>query len=284
MAIIGLAVSAILMRFWVRAKPPGVVFSDVTSNKGEPGEGGRADITPSTLADMEVAEAIKAAIHEYEMRLKDLRDDETRGLMSVDEREVAHAEIARRLLAEKKRLTLIAQSIPEESEGAGHSSEKNLRLFRFGGAAALLLMPVIAGLIYWQTGSPGMRDFPLATRGDVTTPTRASQEVSNELELAALIGKVEADLIANPDTIIGWKFLGRSYEGQGRIKDAVRAWEKVLSLDEDDRDALWFLGSIAREQTRLDDARFYWQKLQDQFDPQSEEFKLIEDALKGIAP
>jgi cytochrome c-type biogenesis protein CcmH len=100
------------------------------------------------------------------------------------------------------------------------------------------LIVVIAGAGYAWKGSPGL------TAG---TPSIAQQEggasdqggaaaphSSNIEQISAMTEKLAARLQAEPGDVEGWGMLARSYTVIGKQEEALKAYEKALSLRNDD--------------------------------------------------
>lgn len=88
---------------------------------------------------------------------------------------------------------------------------------------------VVAGAGYALYGTPA------ALRGDV--PQAAAQgdagHGSQMEQIAAMLGRLEERLKAQPDDVEGWSMLGRSYSVLGRYPDAVQAFKRVVALAAD---------------------------------------------------
>jgi len=215
------------------------------------------------------------AIAEHDKRLGELERDLARKTISAEDAEIARAEIGRQLLREKKAI---------ETSGAGRPARAPGRKAQLAVIAVLGLLPLLAALIYSQTGQPGRSDMPLASR-DLEGEIRAQQAASgSNAQLAAMLAELEARLQENPDEAEGWTILARAYEQNGDRANARRAWEGLLAADPGNQDALWFLGVRAAQAGEPALARDYWQQLQDQLDPLSEQFQLINQALETLPP
>ena len=90
------------------------------------------------------------------------------------------------------------------------------------GLVSLLLLPVGAGGLYLQLGSPELASHALAAQRDVPSGQVSSVE--------SLVAKVEAHLERNPKDGRGWEVLAPVYLQLGRYTDSVNAWRNVLRL------------------------------------------------------
>ncbi len=220
-------------------------------------------------------EPLALAIAEHDKRLGELEGDLARKTISAEEAEVARAEIGRQLLREKKAI---------ETTDAGRPASAPGRKAQLAAIAALGFLPLFAALIYSQTGQPGRSDMPLARR-DIDGEIRAQQAATgSDAQLNSMLSELEARLQENPDEAEGWTILARAYEQQGDRANARRAWEGLLAAAPGNQDALWFLGVRAAQAGEPTVARAYWRQLQNQLDPLSEQFQLINQALETLPP
>jgi len=143
----------------------------------------------------------------YRDQLAEVERDLARGVLAAEHAEAARAEIARRILALR----------PAATE-AGAS-----RRARAAAAVAILLLPVAAGALYWQLGSPSVLDQPFAER------TSASPQ-SAAIEMNDALARLGAHLREHPDDLTGWLLLARSEMGLGHYQDAVAAYRHAADL------------------------------------------------------
>ena len=143
-------------------------------------------------------------------QLHEVERDAERGLISNNEAEAARIEIKRRLL----------------KLGRGHSAGQRTEA---GGNAALwvsaLVVPLVAGLLYAQLGSPEVPAVPFADRQD----ERAEQAQITELT-GRLLERLESDPEGGPTE--GWMLLGQTYMRMGRYADAASAMETIVERDD----------------------------------------------------
>lgn len=143
-------------------------------------------------------------------QLHEVDRDADRGLISNDEAEAAKIEIKRRLLKLNRGASANGRSV-------------------MGGRAALwisaLVVPLFAGLLYAQLGSPGVPTVPFADRQD----ERAEQAQITELT-GRLLERLENDPEGGPTE--GWMLLGQTYMRMGRYSAAAAAMGNVIERDD----------------------------------------------------
>ncbi len=90
----------------------------------------------------------------------------------------------------------------------------------------LAIVPLAAGLLYWQLGNPGAllaRQWHANAGAHTTTPD----------QIAMMVDGLARKLAANPENPDGWAMLARSQVVLGRYGEAVAAFEKAVSLIDD---------------------------------------------------
>ncbi len=167
-------------------------------------------ILPMLRSDTAGTDRRAGAVAVLADQLHEVERDAERGLISSDEAEAAKIEIKRRLL----------------KLGRGHSARQRTDA---GGHAALwasaLVVPLVAGLLYTQLGSPEVPAVPFADRQD----ERAEQAQIAELT-GRLLERLESDPEGGPTE--GWMLLGQTYMRMGRYADATTAMETVIERDD----------------------------------------------------
>ena len=91
--------------------------------------------------------------------------------------------------------------------------------------AIAVLVPLCAGLLYWQLGSPDAIGSALS-HAEKFTPAQVEEMVS----------KLAARLEQNPDDGNGWALLARSYMVMQRFDDAAKAYERATTSIKDSAD------------------------------------------------
>ncbi|PDT85381.1 c-type cytochrome biogenesis protein CcmI [Sinorhizobium sp. BJ1] len=144
----------------------------------------------------------------YRDQLDELTRDREAGLISGDDAELARAEIGRRM---------IAASAADASKQ--ESMSKRLGSKRLAQAFILLCLPAVGLCLYLTTGSPGVPAQPLAAR--LANPGE---------DINILIAKAENHLALSPDDGAGWDLLAPIYMRNGRVDDAVGAYDHAIRL------------------------------------------------------
>lgn len=93
--------------------------------------------------------------------------------------------------------------------------------------AAIVIVPLIYGLLYWQLGVPPPSSVP--NTGMPTVNSEGGDDVSVRLKT-----RVEQ----NPDDGVGWALLARSYVETGRHAEAAPMYERAMKLLPDDPQVL----------------------------------------------
>ncbi|WEX78373.1 c-type cytochrome biogenesis protein CcmI [Sinorhizobium numidicum] len=144
----------------------------------------------------------------YRDQLDELTRDREAGLIGNEDAELARAEIARRLLAANAADAAAVERTP-----------KYLRSSRLAQMFVLLCLPAVGLCLYLTTGSPGVPAQPLAAR--LANPGD---------DINILIAKAENHLAVNPGDGAGWDLLAPIYMRNGRVEDAVAAYDRAIRL------------------------------------------------------
>ncbi|MBD9622403.1 c-type cytochrome biogenesis protein CcmI [Ensifer sp. ENS06] len=144
----------------------------------------------------------------YRDQLEELKRDQDSGLIGGDDAELARAEVARRLLAAGE----------SDSEATAAAAPRR-GVSRLAQAFVLLCLPAVGLCLYLLTGSPGMPAQPLAAR--LADPNG---------DINILIAKAENHLAVNPNDGAGWDLLAPIYMRNGRVEDAVDAYDRAIRL------------------------------------------------------
>src|SRR3954471_2492021 len=147
----------------------------------------------------------------YRDQLDEIERDRATGLIGEAEAQAARVEVSRRLIA--------AADAAEFSRPGPAGSP--LRRRRVMAAAALLLVPAGAIVLYLALGSPQMPGQPLQAR---------LRALHDDRSIASLVTQVEAHLAQNPNDARGYAVLAPVYLELGRLDDAVNARHRVLAL------------------------------------------------------
>ena len=151
----------------------------------------------------------------YQAQVAAIARDLDAGLVSAGDAELARTEAARRVLGD------VAVPVAGERRSAAFAAA----------VVALIAVPGVAFGLYGRTGSPGLPDAPLAERIAAAPETSAIAEaVPEKSDIVAMIAKIEAHLVEQPDDGRGFQLIAPIYLRLGRPTDAARAYAKVLQL------------------------------------------------------
>jgi cytochrome c-type biogenesis protein CcmH len=160
----------------------------------------------------------------YRDQLDEIDRDEAASLIGSVEAEAARVEVSRRLIAAAE--TAKAASAVAAPGPAGRYRWATL-------AAAIVLLPLGAGVIYLSLGSPNL--VPVSMRAEA-----GGQQLPEGIEQT--VAEVEKYLEANPRSGRGWELLAPVYMRLGRFDDAVRARRNALEIFGPDAARLGDLG------------------------------------------
>ncbi|WP_416899389.1 MAG: c-type cytochrome biogenesis protein CcmI [Minwuia sp.] len=190
-------------------------------------------LRPLARAHLSAARRGDYDLRVYQSQIEDLDSDVARGVMTEAEARGARNEIERRML----------QAVRDHEPEIGTAGRSNAII----GILVALALPVAAGLIYLEIGRPDLPSQPLAERTDV--PANAGRMTASAgggnnpaqtqdglASVDQMVGSLEQRLEENPQDFDGWMLLGRSYNVMERYGDAVRAYEKAVSLPEAEGD------------------------------------------------
>jgi cytochrome c-type biogenesis protein CcmH len=147
-------------------------------------------------------------IEVYRDQLDELTRDQENGLINGDDAELARAEVARRLLAAGA-IDSAEEPVATERRGVNFLAQ----------AFVLLCLPAIGLCLYLFTGSPGVPAQPLAAR--LADPGA---------DINILIARAENHLAQNPNDGAGWEVLAPIYMRNGRVEEAVAAYDSAVRL------------------------------------------------------
>ncbi len=148
----------------------------------------------------------------YRDQLEEIGRDEAASLIGNVEAEAARVEVSRHLIAASE--TAEAATLVAAPGPSGRCRRATL-------AAAILLLPLGAGLVYLSLGSPSLAPVSVnAAAGDQPLPGG----------LENIVAEVETYLANNPRNGRGWEVLAPVYLRLGRFDDAVRARRNALEI------------------------------------------------------
>ena len=99
-------------------------------------------------------------------------------------------------------------------------------------AALVLFVVSLAGVGYWQTGSPSLlRGAPPGAAMAAAEPTATGASAPTGLQqIESMVGQLAERMKANPGDAEGWTMLARSYTVLGRFGDALPAYARAAEL------------------------------------------------------
>jgi cytochrome c-type biogenesis protein CcmH len=160
----------------------------------------------------------------YRDQLDEIDRDEAASLIGGMEAEAARVEVSRRLIA-------AAEAAKVTSTAAAPAPARRHRWATL--AAAIIVLPLGAGLTYLSLGSPNLKPVSMNVEaGGERLPEGIEQTVA----------EVEKYLEANPKNGRGWELLAPVYLRLGRFDDAVRARRNALEIFGPDAARLGDLG------------------------------------------
>jgi cytochrome c-type biogenesis protein CcmH len=160
----------------------------------------------------------------YRDQLDEIDRDEAAGRVGGVEAEAARVEVSRRLIAAAE--VAKAANAAAAPEPASRTRWQTI-------AAAVLLLPLGAGLVYLSLGSPNL--VPVSMNAEA-----GGQQLPEGIEQT--VAEVEKYLEANPKNGRGWELLAPVYLRLGRFDDAVRARRNALEIFGPDAARLGDLG------------------------------------------
>lgn len=164
------------------------------------------------------APALRAAANAsiYREQLEELRADLARGALTREEFDRGMAEIEQRIVAERG-----------EVEGAAEPAQARPRRPTGAAVAIGVLLPLLAGVAYWQLGNPGALQEGAA--GSPAAGQPAGHPVTRA-QMEALVERLAARLQQNPNDPGGWVLLGRSLGTLGQFERSAAAYGKAVQL------------------------------------------------------
>lgn len=217
---------------------------------------------------------------------------------------------------EQGRLELEQRLLEDVPEGADASVVANTPKGK-GRLAAVLVgiaIPVFAIGIYQWLGTP--ESISPSGRAAATAENATPSDMS--AQISAMVSQLAQRLEENPADPEGWSMLGRSYLVLGRLDDAIAAYEKAISLanddpnllvdyadalamasgaqslegrpiqlidkaltiDPDNQKGLWLAGTAAFERADFQQALEYWRKLYRMLPQDTEDARVMQGNIK----
>ena len=148
----------------------------------------------------------------YRDQLDEIDRDKAAGLIGTAEAEAARVEVSRRLIA-------AADNAKTAAALATPAAAARSRWATF--TAAVIVLPLVSGIVYLSLGSPNFVPGSIDAANDV-------QALPSGIEKT--VADVEAYLQSNPRDARGWELLAPVYLRLGRFDDAVAARRKALEI------------------------------------------------------
>jgi cytochrome c-type biogenesis protein CcmH len=183
--------------------------------------GARGEISSRASSDVEV----------YRAQLEEVDRDVTRGVISADDADRVHAEVARRLIAADK-------AMAQERKSAATSPP--------GLALGVIVLGLAASVgSYWWLGAPGYGDMALKDRiafAEEVRTSRPRQEVAEaslppfvppadmDAQYRTLMDQLRSTVAARPDDLQGHILLAQQERRIGNFAAAKQAQERVIAL------------------------------------------------------
>jgi cytochrome c-type biogenesis protein CcmH len=238
----------------------------------------------------------------YRDQLEEIGRDEAASLIGNVEAEAARIEVSRRLIA-------AAETAKAASVAAAPASPGRYRAATL--AAAIVLLPLGAGITYLSLGSPNL--VPVSMNAGTDGQPPLPEGIENT------VAEVETYLESNPKNGRGWELLAPVYLRLGRFDDAVRArrnaleifgpdaarlgdlgeaivvasngvvtaeakglFERANAAEPDDVMAQYYLGLSAKQEGRRDEALKRWTALVSGAREGAEWLPMVKDAIARV--
>lgn len=150
----------------------------------------------------------------YRDRMAEIDRDLERGVICEAEAEASRIEIQRRML-----------SATREDEGPA-DARPPARSPRWVALAVLVLVPAGGLALYSYLGSPGVPDYPFASR---PAPLEAAHSQDGGASMEQAVERLAQRLRDRPDDLSGWQLLARTYGSMQRYEDAAGAYRQALA-------------------------------------------------------
>ncbi len=147
----------------------------------------------------------------YRDQLDEIARDQAAGQIGDVEAQAAKVEVSRRLIGAADAQAATPGPLPTATA---------LWHRRLVAVIALVVLPLGAGALYLEVGSPGLPGQPLSARA----------ADAHDQSIDRLVAQVEGHLEANPDDARGWEVIAPVYLRLGRFDEAVKARRNLLRL------------------------------------------------------
>lgn len=254
---------------------------------------------PSGLEGAEAEQALADEKRRLLGNLRRLRYDYAEGRVAAADYNALEAEYQQQLATVMDGLDRLAAP-PNAEQDQAIAPRK---LFHRAGALIVLLLLAVPTLYIFNQLQPSI------------------DEMGGRTSLEGALQQLENRLANNPNNAEGWVLAARTYEAMDKKAEALNAWSKVLTLQPDNREAmfslalaliqsenagarqkgleyldallqkepdapalLWYRGLALFGLERKTEARATWQKLLERLPPDGENTELVREALKKSGP
>jgi len=186
----------------------------------------------------------------YRDQLSELDEDLQSGIISAEQYQQDRDEIERRLLADVSDVP----PVPDRTSGLAHANQRTVYALALG-------IPVAAIAFYYLVGTPIAISGPGAASASVFTrnaqapiaanrppaqqPAPAADDAMTRERMEANVAALAKRLEQNPEDLVGWKMLARSYAIMEKYTEASNAYARATALKGDDAD-LWADYALAK--------------------------------------
>lgn len=153
----------------------------------------------------------------YQQRIKELEKEQSNGIINADQYKQACLELDRTFLSD-------LSGVDKE----GHIKHLSARGRWATLLSVVILIPVMATPLYFYFGTP-----------ELLSPQSAQNPAEMNMDsMSTAVNSLVMRLKTEPESIEGWKLLGRSYATLNRFDDAKLAYGKALKLNDRDEPLL----------------------------------------------
>jgi cytochrome c-type biogenesis protein CcmH len=158
----------------------------------------------------------------YRAQLAELTREQERGVLGEREAEAARLEVERRILA------------ADAADRRGRHAPAERGRHWATAVVLLVVLPALAGGLYWQLGSPCQPAAPFAERAGERAQLAAAEEREQEAlrSLEPMIARLEVRLESDPDDIETSLHLGRAYALAGQFERAAATYRDAIARHE----------------------------------------------------
>lgn len=243
----------------------------------------------------------------YRDQLAEIERDRARGVLDAGEADAAHAEIARRMLAAAR------------SESAQKQTKRDLFapvMLAVGAPLMAGALYMVAGAPELALRGP---QPPQDARSQLAAQMARMSPEERQQAIRGMVESLAARMEQQPDDLEGWRRLGRAWgvlgehersraayaralalapdnaavladyarsfapdlaEGRPLPPPFVEAMRRILALNPDDADAMWFVGLIELEAGNRARALELWERLHARLPADSEQARMVRERIE----